>query len=97
MSNKLCPACGESIHRSHTRGLKERLVKSLSSYRTYRCHDCGWRGWLKREQINKRSFTLKTKVSIVLALVATALVAIYIIGEVIPHTPAPVYDEQLDR
>jgi len=52
---------------------------------------------LKREQINKRSFTLKTKVSIVLALVATALAAIYIIGEVIPHTPTPAYDEQLDR
>ena len=41
-----CPRCGvESLRRSHARGL-ERPFRTLSCYRTYRCPDCGWRGWL---------------------------------------------------
>lgn len=41
-----CPRCGvENLARSHARGL-ERLLKTLSSYRLYRCADCLWRGWL---------------------------------------------------
>ena len=41
-----CPQCGlERIKRSRARGI-ERLFKTVSSYRVYRCHDCKWRGWL---------------------------------------------------
>ena len=42
----LCPQCGGTqLKRSRARG-PERLFKSLSSYKTYRCSDCKWRGWL---------------------------------------------------
>jgi predicted RNA-binding Zn-ribbon protein involved in translation (DUF1610 family) len=41
-----CPQCGvERIKRSRARGI-ERLIRTFSSYRIYRCPDCKWRGWL---------------------------------------------------
>ncbi len=47
MGPKLCPSCGaERVHRSHARGLMERARKSIGSKRTFRCHTCGWRGWM---------------------------------------------------
>lgn len=44
----ICPHCGktERIHRSHSRGFIEKVVKSVTPYKIYRCHDCNWRGWL---------------------------------------------------
>jgi hypothetical protein len=41
-----CPRCGvEKLRRLRARGL-ERIFRTLSSYRKYRCSDCEWRGWL---------------------------------------------------
>jgi predicted RNA-binding Zn-ribbon protein involved in translation (DUF1610 family) len=41
-----CPACrGYAIYRSKLRGF-ERVKKIFTDERPYRCHDCGWRGWL---------------------------------------------------
>jgi predicted RNA-binding Zn-ribbon protein involved in translation (DUF1610 family) len=41
-----CPRCGvDSLRRSHARRL-EKLFRTLSSYRIYRCSNCKWRGWL---------------------------------------------------
>jgi len=42
-----CPECGAAdVHRSHARSHLEEWWKSLSDKRPYRCHGCGWRGWL---------------------------------------------------
>jgi hypothetical protein len=42
-----CEECGSlNMHRSHARGLFERLRKAHSAKRLFRCNDCGWRGWL---------------------------------------------------
>ena len=42
-----CPKCeSPEIMRSRARGA-ERLFKSLTSYRAYRCSACKWRGWLQ--------------------------------------------------
>jgi hypothetical protein len=41
----VCPNCGEIAYRSHTRNFRESFIKRLSPLRTYRCHDCGWRGY----------------------------------------------------
>jgi nucleoside-diphosphate-sugar epimerase len=41
-----CPAChGSDVHRSRARSFAERLTKSISDERLFRCHGCGWRGW----------------------------------------------------
>ncbi len=42
-----CPECGvREVYRSHAKTLREVLQKALSDDRAFRCHHCGWRGWL---------------------------------------------------
>jgi hypothetical protein len=42
-----CPSCrSANLHRSKARNLYERLRKSHTPTRLFRCLDCGWRGWL---------------------------------------------------
>ena len=42
-----CPSCkGWRVHRSKARNLYERVRKSRTDRRLYRCEECGWRGWL---------------------------------------------------
>jgi FlaA1/EpsC-like NDP-sugar epimerase/predicted RNA-binding Zn-ribbon protein involved in translation (DUF1610 family) len=46
----LCPDCSSrDVRRSHARPRIRDRWKSLSQKRPYRCHACGWRGWLLRE------------------------------------------------
>ena len=41
-----CPSCKHAAaHRSKARWFGERLLKTFTSRRIYRCDDCGWRGW----------------------------------------------------
>jgi hypothetical protein len=41
-----CPTCqGSDVHRSHARSFAERMRKSMTHERLFRCHGCGWRGW----------------------------------------------------
>jgi FlaA1/EpsC-like NDP-sugar epimerase len=47
-----CPRCRVGqLHRSHARTLPERIAKSFTAGRLYRCNDCHWRGWLKPLQV----------------------------------------------
>ena len=50
----VCPGCGSSrLWRSRSQSLKDRLWKRFTEERPHRCHDCGWRGWMKvLEQTN---------------------------------------------
>jgi predicted RNA-binding Zn-ribbon protein involved in translation (DUF1610 family) len=42
-----CPGCGEtSLHRSRVQSIKEAFRRRFTKKRPYRCHKCGWRGWL---------------------------------------------------
>jgi predicted RNA-binding Zn-ribbon protein involved in translation (DUF1610 family) len=44
---KSCPSCGgHEVHRSKARSLYERFRKAHTPKRLFRCHHCGWRGWL---------------------------------------------------
>ncbi|MCB2206146.1 hypothetical protein KQI65_15495 [bacterium] len=46
---KRCPGCGEaSLFRSRSRNMSENLKKRFTNKRLYRCHRCGWRGWLSK-------------------------------------------------
>lgn len=75
MSKIRCPGCGDHLHRSHARGLDEKLVRLITPYRTYRCHTCGWRGWVSSSRPLFRlalghSF-FRTLVGFILALALT--------------------------
>jgi len=49
-SGKTCPSCGAlRLFRSRHRGFYESLRKQLSGKRPFRCHKCGWRGWLPKQ------------------------------------------------
>jgi hypothetical protein len=47
MGSDPCPSCrGEQLRRSKARRFDERLRKSYTLKRIFRCQECGWRGWL---------------------------------------------------
>ena len=81
MSVMLCPQCGGHTHRSHTRGFRERLVKGLTSLKTYRCHECGWRGWLRAGDSPHRRNSLRTIISVLVTLLITTLLALYVVDK----------------
>jgi hypothetical protein len=42
-----CPTCHEyNLYRSRSRDIVEFLRKKFTNKRPYRCHTCGWRGWV---------------------------------------------------
>ena len=77
-----CPQCGApNIKRSRARGL-ERLFKRLSSYRSYRCSGCKWRGWLNTGENPWPGIFKKSKRAILfLATVLLIAVAAWLIAE----------------
>ena len=43
-----CPKCGAyHYHKSHSKDLYEKLRKMLLNDRVFRCHKCGYRGWIR--------------------------------------------------
>lgn len=43
-----CPQCGgRRVHHSRPRSIAERLRRTLTFRVPYRCHSCGWRGWMR--------------------------------------------------
>lgn len=42
-----CPTCGKigTLKRSHSRSLFEKIVKLFLPITTFRCKECGWRGF----------------------------------------------------
>jgi predicted RNA-binding Zn-ribbon protein involved in translation (DUF1610 family) len=54
-----CPKCGEyHYHKSHSKNYVERLRKIVLKERSYRCHQCGYRGMERKVNISKK-FTKK--------------------------------------
>jgi predicted RNA-binding Zn-ribbon protein involved in translation (DUF1610 family) len=53
-----CPSCGaaNTIRRSHSRSTKEKLINHFTIYKTYRCKNCGWRGFLKTVTLSSSTF-----------------------------------------
>lgn len=89
----LCPRCGGHTHRSHTRGFREKLVKGLTSHKTCRCHECGWRGWLRTGDSTKRRRTLRTIISVLVTLVITTLLALYVVEKLSMPAPNPNFEQ----
>jgi predicted RNA-binding Zn-ribbon protein involved in translation (DUF1610 family) len=84
VTNLFCPECGERVHRSHSRGFKEKSFKVLTSYRVYRCRGCGWRGWFGSSNAFIRRGTLRTIISVLLTLIITTLIALYVVEKLSP-------------
>ena len=57
-----CPSCGINgrLYRSHTNSRFESLIKDITPFKPYRCHDCNWRGWAIRMSDGK---TIKLKMA----------------------------------
>lgn len=50
-----CPKCGEySYHKSHNKNTYEIVRKRFFQQRPYRCHSCGFRGWVSRSALKPR-------------------------------------------
>ena len=94
MAGMLCPQCGGHTHRSHTRGFREKLVKTLTSHKTYRCRECGWRGWLRRVEWSKQRHTLRTIISVLVTLLITTLLALYVIEKLSLPAPSAGFEQQ---
>jgi len=68
----LCPKCGKegTIYRSRSKNVIERSVKFWSSYRMYRCSDCGWRGMKLGAESNPK-FKIRPVIIFILMLIFT--------------------------
>jgi predicted RNA-binding Zn-ribbon protein involved in translation (DUF1610 family) len=82
---KICPECGaEKVHRSRSRGLTEPIRKSLTAKRIFRCHKCGWRGWLETGHTKSKlkqedgGFNATTVLLIVGAVIVGICVLLYL-------------------
>ncbi|HEY6212994.1 MAG TPA: hypothetical protein VIW45_11955 [Vicinamibacterales bacterium] len=43
----VCPRCGQpKLHHSRAKGAFERFRRHFTDRVPFRCHGCGWRGWL---------------------------------------------------
>jgi predicted RNA-binding Zn-ribbon protein involved in translation (DUF1610 family) len=94
LASKMCPDCSAYLYRSHTRGFKEKIVRVFSSYKIYRCHDCGWRGWFGRSKttVHQNRYRLLTVISVLITLLITLLLAFYLIERISApavHLPLP--------
>jgi len=87
MAGLLCPQCGGHTHRSHARGLKERLVKAVTPHRVYRCGSCSWRGWVRRARISKPHQFVRTIIGILVTLIITTLLTLYVVEKLSLPTP----------
>lgn len=60
------------------------LIKTLTSFKAYRCHRCGWRGWLIKDDSATRHSKVVRRVvraGITFFLIAVvALVALYVVS-----------------
>lgn len=77
----LCSRCATPTHRSRTQGFNERVIKALTSYRPYRCHECGWRGWLRDSNPLRRRDVLRTAVAVLITLVIATIFAMYLVDK----------------
>ncbi len=77
-----CPKCGKVnvLKRSRPRSIMERVIKTTTIYKLYRCHNCGWRGYRSTIMLTWQSFLT------FFMYIALALAAAFIVLQVIKRT-----------
>ena len=91
MASAPCPQCGHHIHRSRTRGFVEKLIRVATGYRVYRCHQCGWRGWILRKRIRDARRLLQTSIALLLVLAIVILLAYYVVDRIASAPPPSLF------
>ena len=78
-----CPDCKEStsLHKSRPRDMTEQIAKRLTFFRTYRCKNCGWRGYKSTLTFSKDS--LKAILLYTGIIIAVAIIVKYILTKFI--------------
>ncbi len=74
-----CPQCSAvgSLHRSRSRNMREQIIRRLTFFKTYRCKECGWRGFRSTLVLTKKS--LKSLLLYIVLIILTAYLAQYFI------------------
>lgn len=74
-----CPSCKSvgTLHRSRSRNMFEQIVRRTSFFKTYRCKECGWRGFRSTIILTKRS--VRSIVIYLILILITAYMAQYFI------------------
>lgn len=74
-----CPECKKmgSLHRSRSRNMIEQIIRRITFYKTFRCKECGWRGYRSSVIITKRSF--KNIVTYLILILVTAFLARFLL------------------
>ncbi|MDD5712180.1 MAG: hypothetical protein PHY31_05395 [Smithellaceae bacterium] len=66
--------------KSHTKGAKDKLFK-LVGFKTYRCRDCSWRGYILDRNAASAAFSLSlTKLLILAAAILSAAATLFLIS-----------------
>ncbi|HLF83129.1 MAG TPA: hypothetical protein VI837_03035 [Blastocatellia bacterium] len=65
----------------------------MTSHKTYRCHECDWRGWLRTADSTKRRRTLRTIISVLVTLAITTLLALYVVEKLSLPAPNPNFEQ----
>jgi len=73
----VCPECGERVHRSHSHNLMESAIKTVTSYKTYRCTKCGWRGIAAPVKKSDIAGKLKSILLWVMGVIIALIIGIY--------------------
>ena len=77
-----CPDCKKTgtLRRSKARSTKETLIKNFSFYKTYRCRECGWRGYMP--MLNFGVDSIKTLGFYILVAIIAAFIIRFILMRV---------------
>ena len=74
---QLCPNCSAPAHRAHAHSPWERLAKVFTTYRAYRCNDCGWRGLIATQRSHYLS-ALGAELVYATVIIASLLLALLV-------------------
>jgi len=74
-----CPDCNKfgSLKRSRSRNTFEKMVKYITPFTTFRCKECGWRGFKSNYIFKAASF--KAIMLYIILLLGTAFIVRFII------------------
>lgn len=74
-----CPECktAGSLHRSRSKNLYEQILRRITFLKTYRCKECGWRGFRSTVVVTRKS--IRSIVIYLIIILVTAFLARYLI------------------
>lgn len=85
----ICPECYVSVHRSHVRSVRERLITIFTPYHFFRCSECDWRGLLSfRGRVSFQQIK-QSLFGWIMGIVLALSIAWLVVGELDQHKFKP--------